>query len=81
MFLTLRLDRALAAAPSILVESDMLGHTFESEATFEDYDATPLRLDRDFQEKPQSGHIGPFADLVEGEQRVLIWSSTGENRD
>jgi hypothetical protein len=73
--LTLRLDPSLAQAQATVVETSLLGHAFESEALFEDYDATPLRLDRDFHGKPHSGHIGPFADLVAGEQTLVVFGS------
>lgn len=72
--LTLFVDTALAEARAVPVDTDMLGQAFQSEAVFEDYDGRPLRLDRDYHGKPHAGHIGPFADLAEGENRIVVWT-------
>lgn len=74
VILTLSLDESALTKNGPLVDTDLLGPNFETEAPYEDYDGQPLVLDGDFFGEERTAIFpGPFASLTPGEQKIVVW--------
>ena len=59
-----------------VITTEVLGYAFESETPYENNDASPLTIDRDYlgQDRDLNNPtVGPFENLKPGKNRLILW--------
>ena len=61
-----------------LVNTDLLGAAFQSETPYENPDASPVTINKDYFGKVRTKgtpFIGPFENLKLGKNKIKVWSN------
>lgn len=77
-YLNITVDESFANTASKIVDSELLGVAFQSEAPFENPDETPVSLDTDFFGEMRNADkfmVGPFENLKMGKNSIKIFSN------
>ncbi|OPZ63993.1 MAG: hypothetical protein BWY83_03284 [bacterium ADurb.Bin478] len=76
VYLHLTADSSLQKIETQLVTSGLLGKAKMADAAYENPDGSALTIDRDYSGEPRSllsPKVGPFENLVQGEQTIRVW--------
>jgi hypothetical protein len=76
-YLNITVDASFQNVKTKLVNTELLGMAFQSEAAFENKDGSPITLNKDFfgnQRDTETLMVGPFQNLKTGVNKIKVWS-------
>ncbi|MCL5129600.1 right-handed parallel beta-helix repeat-containing protein [Algibacter sp. L4_22] len=76
-YLNITVDESFQNVKTKMVNTELLGMAFQSEAPFENKDGSPITLNEDFfgnQRDTESLMVGPFQNLKMGVNKIKVWS-------
>lgn len=76
-YLNITMDDRFKTLPTALVTSELLGAAFQSEATFENNDGSPIVINDDFlyKNRSESPTVGPFETLKQGNNSIKVFDA------
>lgn len=75
-YLNITMDDSYKKIKTQVITTEVLGYAFESETPYENNDASPLTIDRDYlgQDRDLNNPtVGPFENLKPGKNRLILW--------